>query len=73
MPSQKFAYNQFAVQLEENKMLTDFLDDKKLTWDEDIEFIRKMCNQIEQSQIYKDYMAVAESDLKKIVSCGLIL
>lgn len=65
LPSQKFAYNQFAVQLEENKMLTDFLDDKKLTWDEDIEFVRKMCNQIEQSQIYKDYMAVAESDYEE--------
>lgn len=25
MPSQKFAYNRFALQLEENKMLNDFL------------------------------------------------
>jgi N utilization substance protein B len=56
-PSQKFAYNKFAIQLEENKMLNDFMDVKKLTWDNDVEFIRKICNQIEQSQIFQDYMA----------------
>ena len=33
-PSQKFAFNKFAVQLEENKMLNAFLEDKKLTWEE---------------------------------------
>lgn len=61
-PSQRFAFNQFAVQLEENKMLNVFLEDKKLTWDDDIEFVRKLCNQIEQSQMYKDYMANPETD-----------
>ncbi len=60
-PSQKFAYNKFAVQLEENKMLGEFIGDKKLTWDEDIEFIRKVCNMIEQSEAYTEYMA-SESD-----------
>lgn len=61
-PSQRFAFNQFAVQLEENKMLNVFLEDKKLTWDDDIEFVRKLCSQIEQSQMYKDYMANPETD-----------
>ncbi len=64
-PLQKFAYNQFAVQLEENKTLNEFLEDKKLTWDDDIEFVRKLCNQIEQSQTYKDYMASADSDYEQ--------
>lgn len=64
-PSQKFAFNQFAVQLEENKMLKEFVEDKKLTWDEDIEFLRKLCNQIEMSQVYKDYMASPEHDYEE--------
>lgn len=56
-PSPRFAYNQFATQLEENKMLNQFVEDKKLSWANDTEFIRSMCNKIEQSQTYKDYMA----------------
>ena len=55
-PSQKFAFNKFAVQLEENKMLNTFLEEQKLSWDNDIEFIRKMCTQIESSSIYQEYM-----------------
>ncbi|MFB9896529.1 transcription antitermination factor NusB [[Hallella] seregens] len=61
-PSQKFAFNQFAVQLEENKMLNGFIEDKKLTWDDDIEFVRKLCNQIEQSEAYNEYMAEPTTD-----------
>ena len=61
-PSQKFAFNQFAVQLEENKMLNSFLEDKKLSWEDDIEFVRRLCNQIEQSQIYSEYMSTPEND-----------
>lgn len=64
-PSQKFAFNKFAVQLEENKMLNAFLEDKKLTWEEDIEFVRKLCNQMEQSQLYKDYMAEPEASYEE--------
>lgn len=55
-PSAKFAYNQFAVQLEENKMLEEFVETQKQTWEEDIEFVRKFCNLIEQSAIYQEYM-----------------
>ncbi len=56
-PSLKFVYNKFAVQLEENKMLNTFKEEQKLTWDNDIEFIRKLCNQIEESSVYQEYMA----------------
>ena len=59
-PSQKFAYNKFAVQLEENKMLQDFVEAQKLSWAGDIEFLRKMCNLIESSSIYTDYMSSEE-------------
>lgn len=60
MPSHKFAENKFAIQLAENKMLNTFLEEQKLTWDNDIEFVRKMCNRIEQSQVYKEYMSSTE-------------
>ena len=43
-------------------MLADFNEAKKLTWADDIEFIRKMCALIEQSQIYTDYMSAEEDN-----------
>lgn len=55
LPSTKFAYNKFAVQLEENKMLCEFAETQKQSW-EDLEFVRKLCNQIEQSETYINYM-----------------
>ncbi len=60
-PNNKFAYNKFAVQLEENIQLNDFLSSKSMTWDDDIEAVRKLCNQIEASTIYQDYMAESDS------------
>lgn len=62
VPSQKFVYNKFAVQLEENKMLNEFVESQKLTWADDIEFVRKICNQIESSEDYKDYMNAGVTD-----------
>jgi len=61
-PSTKFVDNRFARQLESNLMLLDFADEQKLTWDNDIEFVRKLCNLIEQSQIYQEYMDAADDD-----------
>ncbi len=62
MPSQRFVNNRFAMQLEENKMLNEFVDTQHLSWDDDMEFIRKLCSQIEQSSTYKDYMASTEDN-----------
>lgn len=59
-PSQKFVFNKFAVQLEDNKMLNTFVENQKLTWTDDIEFVRKLCNQIEESLAYREYMADPE-------------
>ena len=59
-PSQKFAYNRFALQLGENKQLVDFMETQKRTWNDTPEFVGKMFEQIEQSQIYKDYMESEE-------------
>ena len=60
LPSQKFVFNKFAVQLEDNKMLNTFVENQKLTWTDDIEFVRKLCNQIEESLAYREYMAAPE-------------
>lgn len=55
-PSQRFAFNKFATQLEENKQLNLFLEDKKMSWENDVEAVRKLCDQIEQSPLYQEYM-----------------
>ena len=56
MPSLRIINNKFAIQLEENKQLNLYINDKNLSWDTDIKFIQKLCNQIEQSNIYKQYL-----------------
>ena len=61
VPSQKFAFNKFATQLEENKQLNDFMETLKQRWEDDIEAVRKLCNQIEQSETYREYMASGDS------------
>ena len=60
MPSQKFAYNRFAMQLEENRMLNEFMEAQKKNWSDEPEFLKKIYTQIADSQIYKDYMAADE-------------
>lgn len=59
MPSQKFAFNRFALQLEENKMLNEFMGTQKRSWNDEPEFLKRIYTQITESQTYKDYM---ESD-----------
>ena len=55
-PSTKLADNRFIAQLEVNKMLCNFLESQKKTWDNEPEFIKKMYEQIVNSQIYADYI-----------------
>jgi len=59
-PSQKFVMNRFAIQMESNKMLNEFIGTQKRTWDDNPEFIGKLLELIESSEIYKDYMASKE-------------
>ena len=62
MPSTKFIYNRFALQLEQNKMLNDFMETQKKSWDDQPEFLKKIYLQITESEIYKDYMDAADDD-----------
>ncbi len=61
-PSQKFVFNRFAVQLEENKMLGDWIDAKHSSWDDDIEFVRKLYTNITASEVFQEYMASEEDN-----------
>jgi N utilization substance protein B len=58
-PSQKFAYNRFAIQLQENKALNEFISNQKTNW-ADTPVPAQLFETIEQSEIYKDYMASGE-------------
>ena len=55
-PSQKFVYNRFAIQLQENKTLSEFTNNQKTAW-ADTPVPGQLFETIEASQIYKDYMA----------------
>ena len=58
-PSARLAFNEFAVQLEENKMLLDWIDVKHSSWDENIEVVRSLYNTITSSDLYADYVSGA--------------
>ena len=56
--SHRFADNQFAAQLEKNKQLQEFVDAKKKSWNNDIDYIKKLYADILQSEYYQEYMAL---------------
>ena len=61
-PSTRFAYNRFTLQLEENRQLSDFIGNQKNTWADHPEFVGKLYELIEQSEIYKEYMSNPKDD-----------
>ena len=56
-PNTKFVDNRFIAQLEVNRQLNEFVNSQKKTWENEGEFIKSLCDQIMQSDIYKEYMA----------------
>ncbi|MBR1668484.1 MAG: transcription antitermination factor NusB [Bacteroidaceae bacterium] len=56
--SHRFADNQFTAQLEKNKQLQEFVDTKKKTWNNDLDYIKKLYADIVQSEYYAEYMAL---------------
>ena len=61
-PSQKFVLNRFALQLESNRQLEEFVGTAKFMWADVPEFVGKLFEQIEQSQIYKEYLESSDDD-----------
>ncbi len=60
-PSARLALNRFAVQLENNHQLQELVEAQKFSWTDSAEFIGHLLEQIEQSQIYKDYLEGEDS------------
>ncbi len=61
-PSRKFVFNRFALQLEENKALADFLSTQKFNWDDAAATISQLFETIESSEIYQEYMKSKEDN-----------
>ena len=61
-PSQKFVFNRFALQLEENKALSDFISTQKFTWEDAASTVGQLFETIESSDIYKEYMESQEDN-----------
>lgn len=62
--SHRFADNQFIAQLESNKQLQDFVENKKKTWNNDIDYIKKLYADIVESGCYKKYMSLEQVTYK---------
>lgn len=58
--SHKFIDNKFIMQLEINKQLLDYKEDKKLSWADNVPYIKHLYTTIIQSEEYKAYMESEE-------------
>ena len=64
-PNTKFVENRFIAQLEVNKQLLDFAGNQKKTWENEADFVKSLCDQIMESDIYKEYMASETSSYEE--------
>ena len=64
-PNTKFVENRFIAQLEVNKQLLDFDGNQKKTWENEADFVKSLCEQIMESDIYKEYMASETSSYEE--------
>ena len=62
VPSMRFANNLFAVQLECNAQLREFVEEQKDVWADRTEFVKNLYLQITQCETYKTYMDSADDD-----------
>lgn len=56
-PNTRFIDNAFMAQLTVNKQLEEFCKNQKRTWDDEGDFVKRLFEQIEASNIYQEYMA----------------
>ena len=55
-PNLKFVNNRFVAQLGQIEQLVKFAEKSKLNWVDNSDFLRRMLDKIEASDIYKEYM-----------------
>ena len=56
-PNRKFVDNLFVAQLRSNQQLVKFAEKNKFNWVDYSDFVRRLLDSIEESDIYKEYMA----------------
>lgn len=54
--SHRFVDNKFVEQLDVNKQLQEFRENKKLTWRNYNDYLKKLYTDIQESEYYKEYM-----------------
>ncbi len=64
-PNTKFVDNRVIKQMEENKALENYIENYRIKWDNDLDFIIKVFKEIEASDIYHVYMASPENSFKE--------
>ena len=55
-PNLKFVNNSFIAQLQVNEQLVKFMSKSKFNWVDHSDFLRRMLDKIEASEVYKEYM-----------------
>ena len=63
--SRKFADNRFIIQLDSNRQLRDYCTEQALSWADHVTFVRDLYNEIEESDIYKEYMQAESSSYEE--------
>ena len=64
-PNTKYVDNRLIAQLEVNKQLLGFSDTQKKTWENESEFVKRLCEVIMNSDIYKEYMECETSSYEE--------
>lgn len=64
-PNTKFVENRFIAQLEVNKQLLEFSNNQKKTWENEVDFVKTLCDKILESDIYKEYMVSETSSYEE--------
>lgn len=60
--SHRFIDNRFVKQLDSNLQLTSFVDNKKMSWFDERDFLKKLYTTITESEYYAEYMAKESVD-----------
>ena len=64
-PNLKFVNNRFIAQLERNEKLVKFAEKSKFNWVDNSDLLRRLLDEIEESDIYKEYMATETSSYEE--------
>ena len=64
-PNLKFVNNRFIAQLESTEQLAKFAEKSKLNWVDNSDLLRRLLDSIEESDIYKEYMASETSSYEE--------